>query len=77
MKNLNPDLRLKIVEITKNSGEGYIPSSLSIIDNVNFLYENILNVNPDNFYTPDKNYIILSKVHAAAALFVVSNKFKN
>lgn len=76
MKNLNADLRLKIVEIIKNSGEGHIPSSFSIIDIVNFLYENILNVNPVNFYTDTKDYFILSKGHAAAALFVVLNKFK-
>ena len=39
MKILNADLRLKIVEIIKNSGEGHIPSSFSIIDIVNFIYE--------------------------------------
>ena len=76
MKILNADLRLKIVEIIKNSGEGHIPSSFSIIDIVNFIYENILKVYPDNFNTNNKDYFILSKGHAAAALFVVLNKFK-
>ena len=36
---LNKDLRLKIVETIINAKEGHIPSSLSIVDIINFLYE--------------------------------------
>ena len=43
---MNKDLRLKIVQMIYASGEGHIPSSFSIVDILNYLYENILKYNP-------------------------------
>lgn len=72
---LNKDLRLKIVKIIRQAKEGHIPSSFSIVDILDYLYGNILNVSTKNFNSDDRDYFILSKGHAAAALFVVLNKY--
>lgn len=76
MNLLNKDLRIKIVEIIRKAKEGHIPSSFSIVDILNHLYEKILNVTPLNYNNLERDYFILSKGHAAAAIFVVLNKFK-
>jgi len=75
MKSINKDLRLKILYLIKNSGEGHIPSSYSIVDIINFLYEEILSYNIKDPNSPQRDYFILSKGHGAAALYVVLNKF--
>ena len=72
---MNKDLRLKIVQMIYASGEGHIPSSFSIVDILNYLYENILKYNPKKKNWTERDYFILSKGHAAAALYVVLNKF--
>ena len=82
MKLINKDLRLKIVKMITNANEGHIPSSLSIVDIINFLYQKKLK---QNFNKKDKDYFILSKGHAATALYgalnykgiISNNKIKN
>ena len=74
--SLNADLRLKIVEMIKESGEGHIPSSFSIVDIINFLYGNILRYDPSKPKWKDRDYFVLSKGHGCAALYVVLEKFK-
>jgi transketolase len=71
----NSDLRLRIIEMICNSGEGHIPSSFSIVDIIDHLYASVLNVNPDNVTWSNRDYFILSKGHGAAALFVVLEKY--
>jgi transketolase len=73
--SLNKDLRKKIIDIIKVSKEGHIPSSFSIIDILDYLYGNILNIDPKNPQNENRDYFVLSKGHAAAALFVVLNKY--
>jgi len=73
---LNKDLRIKIVDIIKNAKEGHIPSSFSIVDILDYLYGYILNINPKDPKDINRDYFVLSKGHAAAALFVVLNKYK-
>lgn len=72
---MNNDLRLKIVKMICSSGEGHIPSSFSIVDIINFLYQKILRHNSKKKNWTDRDYFILSKGHGAAALYVVLNKF--
>ena len=76
LKVLNKDLRLKIVELIKKANEGHIPSSFSIVDIINFLYENILIYHPKKPNWNKRDVFILSKGHGAMALYVVLNKFK-
>lgn len=74
-KLLNKDLRLTIVRIIRKAKEGHIPSSFSIVDILDYLYGNVLNISPENFNSDNRDYFVLSKGHAAAALFVVLNKY--
>ena len=71
---LNKNLRIKIAKIVKSGGEGHIPSCFSIVDIVNFLYENILSFKSDQPDWIDRDYFILSKGHGAGALYSVLEK---
>ena len=73
-KNLiNRDLRLQIVKTIIKAKEGHIPSSLSIVDIINFLYEKKIKIKSPN--DNNRDIFILSKGHGAMALYVVLNKF--
>ena len=74
-KKLNGDLRIKIAEMVKRSGEGHIPSSYSIVDIINYLYGRVLKYDPKNMKDPSRDYFILSKGHGCGGLYVVLNKY--
>jgi transketolase len=71
---LNKDLRIKIVEMISKAREGHIPSSLSILDIIHFIYMNVLKFRKNNPNWIKRDYFILSKGHGCAALYVVLNK---
>ena len=73
---INSDLRVRIVEMITKAKEGHIPSSFSIVDIINYLYEKVLNYDPQNPNWSERDYFILSKGHGAAAMFAVFEKFK-
>lgn len=73
---MNKDLRLKIVEIVKRSGEGHIPSSFSIVDIIDYIYGNVLKVNSRKPKWDKRDYFILSKGHGCGALYSVLHKYK-
>lgn len=61
------NLRKIILEQSKRANVGHIGSALSIADIIAALYQNILNIkNPDD---PSRDRFILSKGHAALALY--------
>lgn len=72
---LNRDLRIKIAEMVKRSGEGHIPSSYSIVDIINYLYGNVLKYDLTNIKSPERDYFILSKGHGCGGLYVVLHKY--
>lgn len=72
---MNNDLRIKIVELVYNAGEGHIPSSFSIVDILDHLYGNVLNVKPDDPNWPKRDYFILSKGHGCGAFYAVLHKY--
>ncbi len=72
---INNDLRIKIVEMVKRSGEGHIPSSFSIVDILNFLYGNILKIDSQNPKWDERDYFILSKGHGCGAFYAVLHKY--
>ena len=49
------DYRKKILEIIYNSGAGHTAGSLSCIDILNVLYNNVLEINPKNFNSINKD----------------------
>jgi|TARA_A100001388_G_scaffold276667_1_gene265017 transketolase len=72
---VNNDLRIKIVEMVTRAREGHIPSSFSIVDILDHLYGHVLNINPENLNSPDRDYFILSKGHGCGAFYSVLHKY--
>ena len=64
-------MRRLIVQTAATAGEGHIPSALSVLDILWVLYDRVLKYNPINPNDPDRDHFILSKGHAALAIYVV------
>jgi transketolase len=62
--------RKKILQYIKIANAGHTGGSLSCIDILNVLYNEIMNVNPQNFTSADRDRYIQSKGHCVEALFV-------
>lgn len=67
-------LRIRILEMIVESGEGHIPSSFSIVDIIDHLYSEVMKYQLDDMRNLDSDVFILSKGHGAAALYVVLEK---
>lgn len=64
-------LRQKIIKLAADSGEGHIPSALSVLDILWVLYDRVLRFNPKNPNDPNRDRFILSKGHASLGLYAV------
>ncbi|OSQ50084.1 transketolase [Thalassospira alkalitolerans] len=64
-------LRRRIIEYSYKTKTPHLGSCLSCIDILVVLYFDIANVNPNSPNDPDRDKVILSKGHAAPALFQV------
>ena len=64
-------VRLGIVEATYQAGSGHPGGSLSCADVLTYLYFNEMNVRPDEPAYEDRDRFVLSKGHAAPALYSV------
>ena len=69
LESIARHIRGKIIEMSHKSGAAHLGSSLSCVDILVALYWNVLSINPDNPSDPDRDRFILSKGHAASALF--------
>ncbi len=67
-------LRKEIAWMTYYSKEGHIASAYSIIDMVEFLYDNVLKFDPQCPDWDGRDYFVLSKGHGCAALYAVLKK---
>lgn len=65
------DYRKKILKYIVQANAGHTGGSLSCIDVLNVLYNHVMNVDPDNIKSPDRDRYIQSKGHCVEALFVV------
>jgi transketolase len=63
--------RKKILKYIVGAKAGHTGGSLSCIDILNVLYNEVLNVGPENFTSPDRDRYIQSKGHCVEALYVV------
>lgn len=63
--------RQKILKYIVGANAGHTGGSLSSIDIINVLYNDVLNVSPATFTSPDRDRYIQSKGHCVEALFVV------
>jgi len=65
------EYRRSILRIIKLAKAGHTGGSLSCVDILNVLYNQVLNVSPQNFNDPDRDRFIQSKGHSVEALYVV------
>ena len=63
--------REKILRYIRMANAGHTGGSLSAVDILNVLYNRVMNVNPGNIHSPDRDRYIQSKGHCVEALFVV------
>lgn len=68
------EMRRLMLETAVFSGEGHIPSALSILDILWVLYDRILKIDPANPADPNRDRFIMSKGHGALGLYVVLAK---
>lgn len=65
------EYRKKILQYIALAKAGHTGGDLSCIDILNVLYNEVLNVSPDTFDSPDRDRYIQSKGHTVEALYVV------
>lgn len=63
--------RRNILKYIVGANAGHTGGSLSCIDILNVLYNNVLNVSPETFTSPTRDRYIQSKGHTVEALYVV------
>ena len=64
-------LKRQIVLATLAVGEGHIPSAFSILDILWVLYDRVLQIDPKNHKSDERDRFVLSKGHGALALYAV------
>ena len=69
MEALTRKIRGKIVEMSNKSQAAHLGSALSCVDILVALYWDTMAIDPLNPYEPQRDRFILSKGHAAMALF--------
>ena len=74
LKKIAYELRKDIIEISYESKAHHIGSEFSCIDILTSLYFNIMNIFPSDPYNKNRDWFLLSKGHAALALYVALSK---
>ena len=70
-QNVVAQLRAQVVELSHHAKAAHLASSLSCVDILAVLYESVLRLKDDDPGWPDRDRFVLSKGHAAAALYAV------
>jgi len=70
-KKKSLEYRKTLLEIIYKSGAGHTGGGLSCIDILNVLYNNILDITPENFHSFNRNRYIQSKGHCVEALYTI------
>jgi len=63
--------RRSIVSMVHRANSSHVGSSLSVVDVLSVLYGSVARVSPTNLDDPDRDLVIVSKGHAAAATYAV------
>jgi transketolase len=69
--NLALAARREIIEMTSSAKASHVASALSVIDILSVLYTGAANISPENKDNKNRDIVILSKGHAASALYSV------
>jgi transketolase len=64
-------LRQRIVDMLEGGKRGHVGASLSLVEVLRTLYDDVLNVRPDEPQWPDRDRFILSKGHGCLALYAL------
>lgn len=67
----NKELRTSILQMLCEAGSGHSGGSLSAIDILTVLYNNVMNHDPKNPKDPARDRFVLSKAHVCPALYAV------
>lgn len=65
------EYRKTILEIIHYGGAGHTAGSLSCVDILNVLYNQIMNITPENFDSVNRDHYIQSKGHSVEVLYTV------
>lgn len=65
------NIRKNIIKMTCEAKSGHPGGSLSITDIITILYFHFMNISVENYQDPDRDRFVLSKGHAAPALYAV------
>jgi transketolase len=68
---LTRDLRKRILRMIAEAGSGHLGSSLSVVDIIAVLYFMKMRYDPSNPEWPERDRLVLSKGHAAPALYTI------
>jgi transketolase len=63
--------RREILSMTSRAKASHVGSALSVVDILSVLYLDVADITPQNLTSQDRDIVILSKGHAAAALYAV------
>lgn len=75
LESIAKEIRRKIISMSHDSKVGHLGSALSVVDIVVVLYYEVLKIYPRRPHHPQRDRFILSKGHAASALYaVLANK---
>ena len=69
ISDLAREIRIQILHTIKSAGMGHIGGDFSVTDILATLFGSVLNVDPKNPNKSDRDRLILSKGHAAVALY--------
>ena len=69
LEALAKEMRARLVEMSHNSGACHLAGCLSCVDVLVALYWEILRIDPENPKDPNRDRFIMSKGHAAQALY--------
>lgn len=69
LRSVASKIRIGIIEATNSAGSGHPGGSLSCTDILTYLYFNEMNIDPSNPKWQDRDRFVLSKGHAAPALY--------
>jgi len=63
--------RQEILKMTSKAKASHVGSALSVIDILSVIYSGVANIDPSNLERNDRDIVILSKGHAASAIYSV------
>jgi transketolase len=68
-EKFSKQIRLEILKMLKHCSFGHLGGSLSLVETLSVLYDDVMKINPKNPNDPNRDYFILSKGHAGPALY--------